>query len=80
MPRGAGRFDFLRIPEPVAAMDTGLNGRISRQEALDAASYRFSLLDAKHRGYLVEAELPETFAQRNRVNGERRGKRGSPTR
>ncbi|MFT4027363.1 MAG: hypothetical protein QM676_11255 [Novosphingobium sp.] len=74
-PRGAGRFDFLRIPEPVAAMDTGLNGRISREEALDAATYRFSLLDPKHRGYLVLAELPETFAQRSRIDGERRGKR-----
>lgn len=46
-PRGAGRFDLLRIPQPVAAMDSGLNGRISRQEAGDAAAFRFSVLDVK---------------------------------
>lgn len=74
-PRGAGRFDLLRIPEPIAAMDVGLNGRISREEAEDAASYRFSLLDQKHRGYLVLAELPESFAQGHRVGGERRGRK-----
>lgn len=73
--RGAGRFDLLRIPQPIAAMDTGLNGRISRQEAEDAASYRFSLLDQKHRGYLLLAELPETFAQAHRVGNQRRGRR-----
>lgn len=74
-PRGAGRFDLLRIPQPIAAMDSGLNGRISRQEAADAASYRFSLLDARKRGYLLLAELPETFAQGHRVGGERRGRK-----
>lgn len=74
--RGAGRFDLLRIPQPIAAMDVGLNGRISRQEAEDAASFRFSVLDTKHRGYLLLAELPETFAQGHRVNDQRRGRRG----
>lgn len=74
IPRGAGRFDLLRIPEPVAAMDTALNGRINRQEAEDAASFRFSLLDPKQRGYLLLAELPESFAQGHRVGGERRGR------
>jgi hypothetical protein len=74
-PQGAGRFDLLRIPEPVSSMDTGLNGRISRQEAEEAAGVRFSVLDQKLRGYLVLAELPETFAQGHRVNDARRGKR-----
>jgi Ca2+-binding EF-hand superfamily protein len=62
-PQGAGRFDFLGIPEPVASMDTSLKGRISRQQASDAAEYRFSLLDTRHHGYLLLAELPQTFAQ-----------------
>jgi hypothetical protein len=62
-PRGAGRYDLLRIPEPVASMDTELKGRITRQQAQDAAGYRFSILDTRHRGYLVLAELPETYAQ-----------------
>lgn len=74
-PRGAGRFDLLRIPQPIAAMDTGLNGRISRQEAEEAASVRFALLDQKHRGFLELADLPETFAQGHRVGGERRGRK-----
>lgn len=79
--RGAGRFDLLRIPQPIAAMDAGLNGRISRQEAADAASWRFSLLDTNKRGYLLLAELPETFAQDHRVDRQRRGKRsGRPPR
>lgn len=73
--RGAGRFDLLRIPEPIASMDVGLNGRISRQEAEDAAAYRFSMLDMKKRGYLLLAELPETFAQGHRVDDRRRGRR-----
>lgn len=74
-PRGAGRFDLLRIPQPIAAMDVGLNGRISRQEAEDAAAFRFSLLDAHKRGYLLLAELPETFAQGHRIDQQRRGRR-----
>jgi hypothetical protein len=73
-PQGAGRFDLLRIPEPVASMDTSLKGRIGRQEATDAAEYRFSLLDTRHRGYLLLAELPQTFAQaRHNVGRGRKG-------
>jgi hypothetical protein len=64
-PRGAGRFDLLRIPEPVASMDTDLKGRISRAQAQDAAEYRFSLLDVQHHGYLLLSDLPETFAQQH---------------
>lgn len=74
-PQGGGRFDLLRIPEPVASMDTELKGRITRQQAQDAADYRFSLLDTKHRGYLVLAELPETFAQTHHGRSERSGER-----
>lgn len=72
-PRGAGRFDLLRIPEPVAAMDTTLKGRISRGQAQDAADYRFSLLDSQHHGYLLLAELPETFAQGHHSLGHGHG-------
>ncbi len=73
---GAGRFDLLRIPEPVASMDTRLTGRIDRQQAQDAADYRFSLLDGQHRGYLLLAELPQTFAQEHRSAGHRHGHGG----
>jgi hypothetical protein len=77
-PQGAGRFDLLRIPEPVAAMDTALNGRINRQEVKDAAEYRFSLLDKRQHGYLLLSELPESWAQRHRIDDQRRGKRSGP--
>jgi Ca2+-binding EF-hand superfamily protein len=77
-PQGAGRFDLLGIPEPVASMDTELKGRISRTQAQDAAEYRFSLLDVQHHGYLLLSDLPETFAQqhRNVSGGHSRGKGG----
>jgi Ca2+-binding EF-hand superfamily protein len=81
-PQGAGRFNFLRIPEPVASMDTELKGRITRDQARDAADYRFSLLDDQHRGYLTLAGLPQTYAQTHRgASGHeghhRRGRRGN---
>ncbi len=72
-PQGAGRFDLLRIPEPVASMDTNLNGRITRQEAQDAAEYRFSVLDAHQHGFVTLAELPESYAQHHHVDGHRAG-------
>lgn len=75
-PQGAGRFDLLRIPEPVASMDVTLKGRVNRQEAQDAAEYRFSLLDDQHRGYLALADLPETFAQTHHGGGGRGGHGG----
>lgn len=75
-PQGAGRFDLLRIPEPVASMDVTLKGRVNRQEAQDAAEYRFSLLDDQHRGYLALADLPETFAQTHHGGGGHGGHGG----
>ena len=62
-PRGAGRYGIITLPEPVAAMATDLNVRISRAEVREAAAYRFSLLDTQQAGFLVLSELPETFAQ-----------------
>jgi hypothetical protein len=73
-PVGAGRFGLLQIPEPVAAMDVTLRGRISRQDAQDAADYRFSLLDSQQRGYLLLADLPRTYAQ-GRGDFARKGRR-----
>jgi len=70
-PVGAARFDLLGMPEPVAAMDTELRGRISRSTAEEAARYRFNILDERHLGYLTLASLPPTFAQ-SRHGGKRR--------
>jgi hypothetical protein len=71
-PTGAARFDLLGMPEPVAAMDTELRGRISRRVAEEAARRRFGLLDDQHLGYLTLQTLPPTFAQGRRGGGKKR--------
>lgn len=70
-PTGAARFDLLGLPEPVAAMDTELRGRISRSAAEQAARDRFKALDDSHRGYLTLDTLPPTFTEPG--GGKRRG-------
>ena len=65
-PIGAAQFDLLGIPEPVAAMDTELRGRITRRVAQEASRLRFGLLDGQHRGYLTLDELPPTYAEGRR--------------
>ena len=62
-PRGAARFDLLRINDPVTAMDTSFNGRISRAEAQEAAVHRYDLLDTDRKGFLTLDGLPVTFVQ-----------------
>ena len=58
IPVGAARYDMLGLPEPVAAMDLRVRGRISRQDARDSATLRYSLLDTDDRGYLTYDALP----------------------
>jgi hypothetical protein len=70
-PTGAARFDLLGMPEPVAAMDTELRGRISRRVAEEAARYRFGLLDDQHLGYLTLAALPPTYSQSRHGGGKK---------
>ncbi len=65
-PKGAGRFGLLPLPEPIAAMDTASDGRITPQEVLAAAHSRFAQLDTAHRGYLQLSDLPETWTQSRR--------------
>ena len=71
-PIGAARFDLLGMPEPVAAMDTELRGRITRSIAERAARDRFNALDEGNLGYLTLASLPPTYAQ-----GHHHGGRGA---
>jgi hypothetical protein len=71
IPIGAARFDLLGLPEPVAAMDMQVRGRISRTAANDAAKYRFGLLDTANRGYLTLDMLPSTPAE-SRGSGHKR--------
>jgi hypothetical protein len=55
--QGAARYALLNIPEPVAAADLDFNRGISLVEFRQAASARFSLLDAKHLGHLKLEDL-----------------------
>lgn len=61
--QGAGMFGIINIPQPIAAMDANLDGRVTRSEMVAAANRRFDLLDSDSRGYLVLRELPRTPAQ-----------------
>jgi hypothetical protein len=67
IPFGAARFDLLGIPEPVAAMDMQIRGRVSRNDATQSARIRFNVLDPQHHGYLTLDTLPKTFAQSHYV-------------
>lgn len=58
IPVGAARYDMLGLPQPVAAMDIRVRGRISIQDAQDSANLRYSLLDTDDRGYLTYDTLP----------------------
>jgi hypothetical protein len=64
-------FYSLGMPEPVAAMDSELRGRISRRVAEEAARYRFGLLDDQHLGYLTLAALPPTYSQSRHGGGKK---------
>jgi hypothetical protein len=61
-PMGAGRFAWLNIPEPVAAIDADFDRLVSRDEFVAAAGRRFDTL-TQARGALKLAELPKTPAQ-----------------
>lgn len=58
MPRGAGRFGFFDIPEPVVSADSNLDRGISAQEFEAAARQRFTMLDVNHDGVIMRDELP----------------------
>ena len=74
-PIGAARFDLLGLPEPVAAMDIEVRGRISRSVAEQVARQRFNLLDQQHLGYLTLQALPPSYAEGG-GGKHRRAKRG----
>jgi uncharacterized membrane protein YgcG len=57
-------------------MDTDLNGSISREEVLAAASYRFAQLDTAHHGYLTLGDLPKTWLQIRREMFRQRREQG----
>lgn len=62
---GAARFGLLAEPEPVAAADLDLNGRITRAEFAARADQRFRTLDAAEAGRLTLAGLQERMRGAN---------------
>lgn len=60
---GASAYQLIAEPEPVAAADANLTGRISLADFLAAADRRFNRLDSKGLGYLTLADLPKTPVQ-----------------
>jgi hypothetical protein len=62
-PQGAGRFDLFGLPEPVAAMDVEIRGRVTRDTAQYVAGLRFQQLDRDNKGYLTLESLPRTYAE-----------------
>lgn len=74
-PIGAARFDLLGLPEPVAAMDIQVRGRISRSVAQEVARQRFNALDEQHLGYLTLQTLPPSYAEGSGAK-RRRAKHG----
>lgn len=55
--RGAGRYGYLDIPEPVIAADRDFNRGVSAREFDEAAQQRFHLLDIDNKGYLTAESL-----------------------
>lgn len=73
--QGAAVYGLLNEPEPVAAADLSLDGRITLDEFMTMTDRRFDQLDAKHLGYLTLADLPKTPAQMM-MEGGKEGKDG----
>jgi Ca2+-binding EF-hand superfamily protein len=57
--RGAARYGYLDLPEPVTAADTSLNRGVNADEFERAARKRFVALDRNQDGVLDARELPK---------------------
>ncbi len=62
--QGAVQFSLFQAPEPVAAADRNLDGKISLKEFRDLGVRRFAALDIKMRGYILLDDLPQTPFER----------------
>jgi hypothetical protein len=63
LPQGAGLFSLLPDPQPVAAADNDLSGKITPEEWRAIAARRFTVLDKAGLGYLSLSTLPKTPVQ-----------------
>lgn len=70
--RGAGLFSLLDEPEPVAAADADLDGRVTAAELRAAADRRFAALAQPGSDALTLATLPKTPVQAAREREHRR--------
>jgi hypothetical protein len=75
---GAGPYELIPDPEPVAAADLNTDGRITLAEFLAVADRRFDRLDRKRLGYLTLADLPKPLAETAGQGGHRRPPRPDP--
>ncbi len=60
---GAAPFELTNEPEPVAAADLNVSGRISLDEFLQTVDRRFDEIDKAHAGALSFNDLPKTPIQ-----------------
>lgn len=71
-PQGAAVFGLLSDPQPVAASDSDLSGKITLQEWRAVAARRFELLDTNRQNHLTVMGLPQTPLQA--LRGPRKGR------
>lgn len=64
MPRGAGVFSFLNVPQPVKAADADFNGSVTEAEFASYHARLFKRLDKNKDGSIDFDELPETPMQK----------------
>ncbi|QUD90908.1 EF-hand domain-containing protein [Phenylobacterium montanum] len=77
---GAAPFELTDEPEPVAAADLNVSGRITLKEFLQTVDRRFDEIDVGHTGSIAFADLPKTPVQRQGAptHGQRGGPQGKP--
>ena len=75
--QGAAVYSLVNTPEPVAAADAQLDGRITRAEFAAAVDRRFDLLDKAGAGYLTLAGLPKTPIQTEMLKRKAQNRKGS---
>ena len=71
---GAAPFELTDEPEPIAAADLNVSGRITLQEFLQTVDRRFDEINKTHSGSVALADLPQTPVQR--LAAPSRGGRG----
>ncbi len=75
---GAAAYEMTNEPEPVAAADLDLSGRITLDEFLRTVDRRFDEIDKSHSGSIALADLPTTPMQQMADGQNKRRRRGPP--